>query len=185
MAKPMANRDIRRARLYDLRSAIAALFTAFGVIVTLTGLFSDEADLVKSQGINVSLWTGLGMLLLAGCFWIWLFVVPPDVPTGHSATDFEPLNLILRVRYHPIRGRNTATSWAFFEKLRATFAQVLAQGTTRTSLLLRALVGGPDEPQVEVHGGRRGYFPHLVCKGWNAPVYDAVRRAVRCHVGLT
>ena len=59
MAKPMANRDIRRARLYDLRSAIAALFTAFGVIVTLTGLFSDEADLAKSQGINVSLWTGL------------------------------------------------------------------------------------------------------------------------------
>jgi hypothetical protein len=81
--------ELRRARLYDLRSAIAALFTAFGVIVSLTGVFADDADLVKSEGINVSLWTGVGMLVLAGCFWIWLFVVPPDVPTGHSAADFE------------------------------------------------------------------------------------------------
>ena len=59
MAEPMANKDIRRARLYDVRFAIAALFTAFDGIVTLTGVFSDEADLAKSQGINVSLWTGL------------------------------------------------------------------------------------------------------------------------------
>ena len=61
MAEPMANKDMRGARQYDVRSAIAALFTACGVIVTLTGVSSDEADLAKSQGINVSLWTGLGM----------------------------------------------------------------------------------------------------------------------------
>lgn len=66
MAEPMANKDIRRARLYDVRFAIAALFTAFDGIVTLTGVFSDEADLAKSQGINVSLWTGLDW---ACCCW--------------------------------------------------------------------------------------------------------------------
>lgn len=86
----MAHNDVRRACLYDLRSAIAALFTVFGVIVTVTGVFADDADLAKSEGLNVSLWTGLGMLVLAGCFWIWLFRVPPEVPTGHSAADFEP-----------------------------------------------------------------------------------------------
>lgn len=80
----------RRARLYDLRSAIAALFTVFGVIVTLSGIFVGPDDLAKAQGVNASLWTGAGMLLLAAVFWAWLFLVPPDVPTGHEASDFEP-----------------------------------------------------------------------------------------------
>lgn len=80
---------LRRARLYDLRSAIAALFTVFGVLVAITGLFASEEDLAKAEGVNLSLWTGLGMLALAAVFWIWLFVVPPDIPTGHEASDFE------------------------------------------------------------------------------------------------
>lgn len=80
---------LRMARVYDLRSAIAALFTIFGVIVAVTGLFSDPVDLAKAQNVNLSLWTGLGMLLLAAVFWIWLFAVPPDIPAGHEASDFE------------------------------------------------------------------------------------------------
>lgn len=80
---------LRMARLYDLRSAIAALFTLFGIIVTLTGVFAQPADLEKSQNVNLSLWTGLGMLGLAAVFWIWLFAVPPEIPKGHQASDFE------------------------------------------------------------------------------------------------
>lgn len=87
MSDPKA---LRRARIYDLRSAIAALFTVFGLIVTVTGLFADPVDLAKAQGINASLWTGVGMLMLAAVFWAWLFLVPPDVPTGHDASDFDP-----------------------------------------------------------------------------------------------
>lgn len=76
-------------RIFDLRAAIAALFTLFGVIVTITGLTVDETDLAKTQGINLSLWTGLAMLVLSGVFWIWLFRAPVEVPTGHE-TQNEP-----------------------------------------------------------------------------------------------
>lgn len=74
----------RAARFFDLRFAIASLFTLFGVIVTATGVFASAEDLAKSDGVNLSLWTGLGMLVLAGCFWIWLFAVPADIPSGHE-----------------------------------------------------------------------------------------------------
>ncbi len=74
----------RGARFFDLRFAIASLFALFGVIVTITGIFASPEDLAKSDGVNLSLWTGIGMLVLSGFFWIWLFTVPPEVPTGHD-----------------------------------------------------------------------------------------------------
>lgn len=76
-------------RIFDLRAAIAALFTLFGLIVTVTGLTADDADLAKTQGINLSLWTGIAMLALSAVFWIWLFRAPVEVPQGHEAQD-EP-----------------------------------------------------------------------------------------------
>jgi drug/metabolite transporter (DMT)-like permease len=81
----------RGARFFDLRFAIASLFTMFGVIVTLTGVFASAEDLAKSDGVNLSLWTGIGMLVLACCFWVWLFAVPPEVPAGHEDAP-ETLN---------------------------------------------------------------------------------------------
>lgn len=74
----------RGARFFDLRFAIASLFSLFGVIVTVTGFFASDEDLAKSNGINLSLWTGIGMLVLAAVFWVWLFVAPAEVPTGHE-----------------------------------------------------------------------------------------------------
>lgn len=80
----MAEPTVRQARFFDLRFAIASLFTIFGIIVTITGLVADEQDLAKSEGVNLSLWTGIGMLILAASFWGWLFAVPPEVPEGHE-----------------------------------------------------------------------------------------------------
>lgn len=90
MTDPQNKQALRTARLYDLRSAIAALFTIFGILVSATGLFASDEDLTKSEGVNLSLWTGLGMLALAAVFWLWMFMVPPDIPTGHEASEFEP-----------------------------------------------------------------------------------------------
>lgn len=73
-----------RARLLDLRSYIAALFAIFGVIVTLSGIFATPAEIAKAQGINISLWTGLAMLLLSAGFTVWLFRAPPEVPQPHE-----------------------------------------------------------------------------------------------------
>jgi hypothetical protein len=73
------------SRFQDLRFVIGSLFLIFGVIVTITGLTADEADLAKAGGINVSLWTGLAMLVLSTSFFLWVRLSRPEVPTGHDA----------------------------------------------------------------------------------------------------
>ncbi|MBV9672019.1 MAG: hypothetical protein JO076_04245 [Verrucomicrobia bacterium] len=47
----------------DLRYPLGFLFMVFGVILTLFGLFSDQAMNARSLSINVNLWWGLLMLL--------------------------------------------------------------------------------------------------------------------------
>jgi len=70
-------RALRQARLLDLRSYLAGLFLIFGVVVTLAGLTATPAQLVKSSGMNLSLWTGLALILLGLVFLVWLVRVPP------------------------------------------------------------------------------------------------------------
>lgn len=74
------------ARLFDIRRIIGGLFVLYGVIVTIVGLTDDDAAIDKAQGININLWTGLGMLLLGLFFLAWLKLrpaaPPPDVDSG-------------------------------------------------------------------------------------------------------
>ena len=65
-----------RSRVFDIRAVIAAVFTAYGLLVGGAGIAPDPAGLVKSQGININLWTGIGMLVLAALFWTWLRLRP-------------------------------------------------------------------------------------------------------------
>ncbi|MFD9487464.1 hypothetical protein [Streptomyces sp. NPDC059991] len=69
------------ARLFDIRRIIGGLFTLYGVIVTIAGLTASDADLDKAQGININLWTGLGMLALGLFFLVWLWLRPLAPPT--------------------------------------------------------------------------------------------------------
>ncbi|MEU9100843.1 hypothetical protein [Streptomyces sp. NPDC048361] len=64
------------ARLFDIRRIIGGLFTLYGVIVTVAGILASDADLKKAQGININLWTGLGMLALGLFFLTWLKLRP-------------------------------------------------------------------------------------------------------------
>jgi hypothetical protein len=69
-----------RGKLFDIRLIIGALFTVYGLIVTVAGITASDADLAKAQGVNINLWTGLGMLALGAFFLLWLIlrpVVPP------------------------------------------------------------------------------------------------------------
>ena len=60
------------AKLFDLRTVIAILFGFYGVVLTALGLFAtDPAQLQKSAGIDMNLWTGIGMLIVAAVFLIW------------------------------------------------------------------------------------------------------------------
>ncbi|WP_320779434.1 hypothetical protein [Streptomyces sp. CRN 30] len=73
------------ARLFDIRRIIGGLFTLYGVIVTIAGLTASDADIDKAQGVNINLWTGLGMLVLGLFFLAWLKLRP----TAPPVTDEE------------------------------------------------------------------------------------------------
>lgn len=68
------------ARLFDVRRIIGALFTVYGIIVTVAGITASDADVKKAQGININLWTGLGMLALGAFFLVWLRLRPTPPP---------------------------------------------------------------------------------------------------------
>jgi hypothetical protein len=78
------------ARLFDIRRIIGGLFVVYGVIVTLAGITASDADIDKAEGVNISLWTGLGMLGLGVFFlgWLWLRPTPPPVE-GVAEEDSE------------------------------------------------------------------------------------------------
>ncbi|MFC8361982.1 hypothetical protein ACFUIY_19205 [Streptomyces griseorubiginosus] len=64
------------ARIFDLRRIIGGLFVLYGIIVTIAGINPSDSSLDKSEGININLWTGLGMLLLGIFFLVWLKLKP-------------------------------------------------------------------------------------------------------------
>ncbi|MCK8680153.1 hypothetical protein [Streptomyces lichenis] len=80
------------ARLFDIRRIIGGLFTVYGIIVTIAGITASDADLDKAVGVNVNLWTGLGMLALGIFFLVWLKLRPtaPPPPPPASEDDRQP-----------------------------------------------------------------------------------------------
>jgi hypothetical protein len=77
------------ARLFDIRRIIGGLFVLYGIIVTIAGLTASDADLDKAEGVNINLWTGLGMLILGVFFLVWLKLRPtvPPPPTAAPPAD--------------------------------------------------------------------------------------------------
>ncbi|CCH34559.1 hypothetical protein ABZ816_40895 [Actinosynnema sp. NPDC047251] len=70
-----------KAGLFDLRLVIAVLFGVYGVVLVVVGLgFTDDADLAKADGLNINLWSGVGMVVLAALFATWTFLRPIVVP---------------------------------------------------------------------------------------------------------
>ena len=49
----------------DIKLPIGLIFTIFGLLLTLYGIFtgSDQALYARSFGINMNLWSGIGMLV--------------------------------------------------------------------------------------------------------------------------
>jgi len=81
------------ARLFDVRRVIGGLFVVYGVIVTLLGVFDDQAEIDKAAGVRINLWMGLGMLVLGGLFLLWLRLnppAPPAVPPAGTSPDAGP-----------------------------------------------------------------------------------------------
>src|ERR1700710_469927 len=75
-----------KAGLFDIRFIIGGVIGIYGVILTVMGLFADHADKTKAAGININLWAGLVMVVVALAFGTWARVRPIVVP-DHVETD--------------------------------------------------------------------------------------------------
>jgi xanthine/uracil/vitamin C permease (AzgA family) len=71
-----AHRAARAANLFDVRRFIGGLFAIYGVILFVLGFGASDAEVEKAAGVNVNLWTGLAMLIVAAIFIAWAFLRP-------------------------------------------------------------------------------------------------------------
>jgi hypothetical protein len=72
----------KAANRFDIRRLIGALFALYGLILVVLGLVGSHTVKTKAAGINVDLWTGLGMLVFAALMLLWAFTRPvePEPP---------------------------------------------------------------------------------------------------------
>jgi hypothetical protein len=75
------------ASLFDLRRIIGGLFTLYGVLVLGAGLFDGTNAKEKASGLDINIWTGLGMLLLGLGMLAWMALRPVDVRAVQDEMD--------------------------------------------------------------------------------------------------
>jgi hypothetical protein len=73
----------RAANRFDLRRIIGGVFLVYAVVLIITGIVGSEEVKNKADGINVNLWTGLGMLVV-GALMIWWALARPVVPVKRA-----------------------------------------------------------------------------------------------------
>lgn len=75
-AKTDDGADESVARLFDIRRVIGGLFVLYGALVFVAGLVDGAAAKKQAAGIDINLWTGLGMLMLGAFFLTWMLLRP-------------------------------------------------------------------------------------------------------------
>ncbi|MFI6047093.1 hypothetical protein ACIA8C_36115 [Nocardia sp. NPDC051321] len=74
--------------LFDIRTIVGALLGCYGVVLVITGLVSNSAaDQAKTGNININLWAGLGMGVVALLFIAWVILRPIAVPDKSPAAE--------------------------------------------------------------------------------------------------
>jgi hypothetical protein len=66
----------RAANRFDIRRIIGGLFILYSLILIALGIFGSEHIKNKAAGINVDLWTGLGMLVFGALMVFWALARP-------------------------------------------------------------------------------------------------------------
>jgi hypothetical protein len=66
----------RIANRFDIRRIIGGLFVLYGVVLIVTGIVGSDEVKNKAAGINVNLWTGLGMLVFGVLMIFWALSRP-------------------------------------------------------------------------------------------------------------
>ncbi|WP_280424948.1 hypothetical protein [Nocardia carnea] len=76
--------------LFDIRTIVGGLLGLYGIVLVITGLVHDTAaEEAKTGGINVNLWAGLGMLVVAVAFLTWARLRPVAVDRPAPETESE------------------------------------------------------------------------------------------------
>jgi hypothetical protein len=72
----------RAANRFDIRRIIGGLFILYSLILIALGIFGSFQIKHKAAGINVDLWTGLGMLVFGALMIFWALYRPtiPEPP---------------------------------------------------------------------------------------------------------
>ena len=72
----------KAANRFDIRRIIGGLFLVYGAILVVVGFAGSHAVKTKAAGVNVNLWTGLGMLVFGVLMVFWALSRPTvrDVP---------------------------------------------------------------------------------------------------------
>jgi hypothetical protein len=79
-----------RAGAFDIRTFIALLIGAYGIVLIVMGLVSNsDADAAKTGGLNINMWAGIGMLTVAVAFQAWAMWRPVVVPVDLDADADE------------------------------------------------------------------------------------------------
>jgi hypothetical protein len=77
----------RTAGALDIRLFIAALIGIYGVVLTIFGIGASDADIEQAAGLNLNLWSGLGMVAMALGFAVWTKLRPIVIPEHPSEED--------------------------------------------------------------------------------------------------
>ncbi|MGY1808125.1 hypothetical protein ACI8AF_12220 [Blastococcus sp. SYSU D00669] len=80
----MSDTGKHKAGAFDVRVVIAGLLGVYGIVLVLMGLFADP-ETEKTGGVNANLWTGIGLVVVAGAFFAWARVRPVVVDEAELA----------------------------------------------------------------------------------------------------
>jgi len=75
-------RTAKIANRFDIRRLIGGLFLLYGAILLVLGIVGSHAVKTKAAGINIDLWTGIGMLAFGALMVFWALSKPvmPEPP---------------------------------------------------------------------------------------------------------
>ncbi|MGV9721492.1 hypothetical protein [Nocardia beijingensis] len=76
--------------LFDIRTIVGGLLGCYAIVLVVTGLVHDTAaEQAKTGGVNVNLWAGLGMGVVAAAFVAWALLRPVQVPPESKPADTD------------------------------------------------------------------------------------------------
>ena len=66
----------KAANRFDIRRIIGGVFLVYGLILLVIGFAGSDAVKHKAAGVNVNLWTGIGMLVFGALMVFWALSRP-------------------------------------------------------------------------------------------------------------